>query len=809
MIYLVTNRPNLTSSDLYKVISVEESLKLLEPLRNVGLDTETQGFSPYLKKLLLLQLGCKSFQVVIDCVTVDVQLYKEYLESDRLFIGWNLKFDVRFLFHQGIIPRNLFDGYIAEKMRWLGWPSGMHSLSLKSAGENYLNIELDKSVRGQIIWQKELTDAIIEYSAKDVEFLEDIMNKQTEILYSRGQKLAMDIENKMVLVTAYFEYCGVKLDVDKWKAKMKKDEEVLGEALEELNNFIIDYYTERMIPGSSWIADDIILFEHSDGVSGEPYDNLIKPDFNYEAIGEPQKVFYDNTQTKETPEFGRPLDKGYVIKQKIKRRFPFVERIQPTLFGFETGEYKCTVNWNSSKQVIPLLKYFGFNLSVKDKTTNLEKDSVDATILEGQINRHPIAKIYLKFKAAQKVTSTYGQNFLDLVNPVTGRIHTQFNQIGTDTNRLSSGGGDDKEVLPGKKVPLVNMQNLPADSETRACFVAEKGNCWLSMDYGGEESVILANISKDKALIDLFTTGCGDLHSLVAKMVFVDELKDIPVEKIKKIRPDLRQKAKSPEFTFAYGGDANTLISKDHIPKDEAFQIEANYKKGFPGVSSYQDNQRKLIMKLGYVDTCPEVGFRAYLYDFDKLNAIQKQFNSEFWDRYRELKTTDPNDPMVQDVKYYFKRKSSSERQSINYPIQGRGSAIFKICAVNLFQWVLDNNLFGIVKFCVPVHDEFNIEAPSDMAEMVAEKLHECMVRSGKFICKIVPLDADISRLSRCIKDFEYNGELLAKEGDAIHNNGHSFINITQNKEWHIKISSKETSGFFDSKGPLPNFWIH
>lgn len=104
---------------------------------------------------------------------------------------------------------------------------------------------------------------------------------------------------------------------------------------------------------------------------------------------------------------------------------------------------------------------------------------------------------------------------------------------------------------------------------------------------------------------------------------------------------------------------------------------------------------------------------------------------------------------------------------------------------------------------------EFNIEAPSDIAEMVAEKLHECMVRSGKFICKIVPLDADISRLSRCIKDFEYNGELLAKEGDAIHNNGHSFINVTQNKEWNIKISGKEISDFFDSKGPLPNFWIH
>ena len=212
MIYLVTNQRTLFESEIYKVISVEESLRLLNPLTIVGLDTETQGFSPFLKKLLLLQLGNKDFQVVIDCTTVDVTLYKEYLESDRLFIGWNLKFDVKFLFYHGIVPTKLYDGFIAEKMRWLGYPSGMHSLSLKSAGENYLGIELDKSIRGEIIWRKELTDEIIIYSANDVKYLEDIMNKQLEILLPRGQKLALEVENRAILPTAYFEFCGANLD---------------------------------------------------------------------------------------------------------------------------------------------------------------------------------------------------------------------------------------------------------------------------------------------------------------------------------------------------------------------------------------------------------------------------------------------------------------------------------------------------------------------------------------------------------------------------------------------------------------------
>ena len=122
--------------------------------------------------------------------------------------------------------------------------------------------------------------------------------------------------------------------------------------------------------------------------------------------------------------------------------------------------------------------------------------------------------------------------------------------------------------------------------------------------------------------------------------------------------------------TFAYGGDANTLIGRDHIPEDEARKIEANYRKGFKGVDTYQSRQRKLVMQLGYIDECPEVGFRAYIYDFDKLSATQSKFCKEFWDRYRELKTNNPDCDEVAEVRHYFKRKSASERQSINYPMK-------------------------------------------------------------------------------------------------------------------------------------------
>ena len=197
--------------------------------------------------------------------------------------------------------------------------------------------------------------------------------------------------------------------------------------------------------------------------------------------------------------------------------------------------------------------------------------------------------------------------------------------------------------------------------------------------------------------------------------------------------------------TFAYGGDANTLIGRDHIPEDEAKKIETNYRKGFRGVDAYQSRQRKLVMQLGYIDECPEVGFRAYIYDFDKLSTIQSKFNKEFWDRYRNLKATNPDCEEVVEVRQYFKRKSASERQSINYPIQARASAIYKIAMVNFFKWVVDNNLFGVVKFCIPCHDETNLEAPEEIAQEQADILVKSMMKGAEPFLNTLKLGATAS----------------------------------------------------------------
>ena len=116
MIYLVTKNRELFTNEVYKIIGVDESLSLLEPLKIVGLDTETSGLDPYTCNLLSLQLGNYDTQIVIDCLTVDILKYKDYLESDRLFIGWNLKFDLKWLYKYSIIPKKVYDGFLAEKL---------------------------------------------------------------------------------------------------------------------------------------------------------------------------------------------------------------------------------------------------------------------------------------------------------------------------------------------------------------------------------------------------------------------------------------------------------------------------------------------------------------------------------------------------------------------------------------------------------------------------------------------------------------------------------------------------------------------
>lgn len=666
MIYLITKEQRLFDNQYYKIISVEESLALLKDMNPVGLDTETTGLDCWTDKLKLLQLGNADNQIVIDCLTIDINLYKDFLENPlKTFLGWNLKFDLKWLYRNNIFPRKVYDGFLAEKLLWLGYPSGSHPLSLKWASEYYIGVERDKSIRGKVIYAG-LTEDVIRYAANDVKYLEQIIKEQYKELQKKDLITAIKVENRFVLPLSYCEYCGIRLDENRWKTKMQKDQNKYNQTIEALNDWVVKHY---------------------------------------------------------------PEDKRFVKTD-----------LQGDLWnGYNTAP-RCIINWDSPKQVQILLEDIGFDLTVKDKKTGGTKKSIDAKVIKPQKKISDIAPIYLDYKEAAKVVSTYGQNVLDQINPVSGRIHTNYSQLGADTTRITSGGKDGN-------INYINLLNMPSDEETRACFTAEKGNLWISIDYSGQESALLASIANDKAMIHELDEGSGDMHSLVAYMSYSQIPREEPIAHIKKDYHNLRQEAKGIEFAINYGGDANTIASNKGIPIEEARQIYDAYMKGFSGIKQYQDFCRKDWFQKGYILLNELTKHKAFIFDYEELKSIRKAMNeSGYWDNYKRKKADNrKDDPQIEEVKHFFKRKSACEKQSINYRIQATGSMCLRFSLIYFFKYLRKNDLLNKVLICVCPYDEINCEAPQEIAEEVADNLHQCMIKAGKLFCTHCRLEVDIS----------------------------------------------------------------
>lgn len=387
MIYLVTKNSELFEATEYKIIGVDESLSLLYKESILQVDSETMGRNAHICNLLSFQFGSinKEWQLVIDCTTINIILYKQILE-EKLLIGHNLKFDLQFLYNYNIIPRRVYDTMIVEQLLYLGYmyipispkeyeffnytfpyliednpkkkSYGKYTLSfsLKAVAYKYLKVNLDKTIRGEIIWRG-LTTSTIVYAAHDTVYLYDIMVLQIKECKARNCLEGMKLECSVVPAMAYLEWCGIMLDEDKWKDKMTNDAKLLGESKQALDNFVTS-----------------------------------NPDLS---------------------------------------EFTYVERQGNLFTGFSLDPI-CTINWSSSTQVAKLAKKLGFDTVVKDKRTGQDKDSVLEKHLKPQVGiNDEFLKLYFDYQEHSKVVSSFGQGHLNAINPITGRIHTTYYQLGT------------------------------------------------------------------------------------------------------------------------------------------------------------------------------------------------------------------------------------------------------------------------------------------------------------------------------------------------------------------------------------------
>lgn len=542
MVYLVSKNKALFESELYKTISFSEALTILLPLKEVQIDTETMGLDCHTKALLTVQLGCTENQIVFDWTTLtkeEKRQLKEYMESDRLFIGHNLMFDLTFLYKQDIWPKNIYDTMIAEQLIFLGYPRILSdelvtelgvefpgyeyidkddngvplvslqrepywelSYSLKATAKRRINIDIDKTVRGKII-NEGLTEDVVLYAGGDVMWLEKIKDAQYEELERQELSKALLFECEFIKSLAYVKYCGVYLDPIKWQTKMNNDKNDLEQAIKELDEFVCNLDEQEYI--------------YRYATSKKERERIIT--LGFERFPEKDTEFE-------------------CWRYRIKGMFTHFN-CQASLFEeYDDTGPKCDINWSSSKQVIKLFELLGIQVKTFDKKTKREKKSIEEKLIAPQEKDFPIISVFLRYQAASKVVSTYGQNWLNAINPQTHRIHVELHSIGTDTARLSSGGGPYK----------LNQQNLPHDATTRACFTAEKGNKWISCDYSGQESCITASVSNDPRMCEILNTG-GDLHSEVAKACWPELLGGLTDDEVKTKYKSYRQDAKGVELT--------------------------------------------------------------------------------------------------------------------------------------------------------------------------------------------------------------------------------------------------------------------
>lgn len=687
MIYFVSNQQDLFGLEGIENISVGDSLKMLEDADMLQYDSETTGRDAHLCELLCVQFGDiqGENQIVIDCTTVDITLYKDILEQKYL-IGHNLKFDLQFLYNHGIVPRKVYDTMIVEQFIYLGYPvypkPGGVSYSLASVAKRHLGIDIDKSVRGEIIWRG-LDYEVIIYAANDVKWLAKIMDAQLQILRSRhnaiyGAKLECDFTPAI----AYLEWCGIKLDEGKWKEKMKHDKANLDKSLKILNDYCM---TKPELKKYIRVNNQLDLFEE---ISLEPY---------------------------------------------------------------------FAIDWQK-KEALSVFKDLGFNLSMVSKTTNQETESVLEKHLKSQKNIEPkFLDLYFDYQEFYKKITSFGQGHLNAINPKTGRIHTVYRAIGTKSGRMSSGSSQintdlakykglpinptSKQRSEGKVCSYPNMQQLPHDEETRACFVAEKGNLFCSCDWAAMEARIGADVYNEHKLLDEFLYGSGDTHAAYAKAVWPDELKDIPTKEVKAKRPDLRNKVKSIEFAVQFGSDGTAIAPQLGISEEEARNLVIKLLDGMSGLKRFKAEGSRMVRNTGYVEVMPQTGHRIYWWNWEEWKKEQESYTSEFWDEYK-LHHKGTGDDIAIQVSQHFKEASGWDRMALNGPTQGGGAVLLKEAATALFNWIVDNGYFGKILLVNFTHDEINSEFPEELKDIYPKLVENFMLEAGAKYYHKLPIPA-------------------------------------------------------------------
>jgi len=340
-------------------------------------------------------------------------------------------------------------------------------------------------------------------------------------------------------------------------------------------------------------------------------------------------------------------------------------------------------NIASPKQVGEIL-FDKLKIIEKAKKTKTGQYVTSEEVLQQLKNKHEIVADILEHRGLKKLIGTYVEALPKLINPRTRHIHTSFNQTITATGRLSSSDP--------------NLQNIPIrgedGKEIRKAFIPEPGCLFFSADYSQIELRVMAHLSKDPHMIEVFREG-KDLHAATAANIYKK-----PIEEVTR---DERTKSKRANFGIIYGITVFGLAERLDIPREEAKMLIDGYFATFPEVHDYMEKCKEIARQQGYVTTL--FGRRRYLPDINSANATVRGF---------------------------------AERNAINAPIQGTAADIIKVAMIHIFERFKAENIRS--KMILQVHDELNFSVYPEEKERVERIVIEEMQNAFQMQ---VPLVAD------------------------------------------------------------------
>lgn len=701
MKYFVTNNPHYESFEGFTIINEENAVDLVNDfiLQNdsIVLDLETTGLDPYIDFPLLIGIASEDTEFLIDAYNTSNSFKNKVFDDIKVLnikvIGHNIKFDIKFIFTTtGILLTNLYDTMIAEQRLFqkFGYRNGYADLSRR-----YLNTDetvIDKRIRMEFVGANPATFKFkqhhLDYASGDLSPLFAIKRLQDEGIYKKNMyNLIYKIENPLISIVAKAELEGFDFDSEKWKNLYERNldkrfeiECKLDEEFRRLRDNFTEHSTEERLRCSGGKYDKVRVLSP-----------LLK---HFEIDGTP----------KGKDLFGNPLTSKQVTG--VKKKIDF---------------YPNNLNFQSDPVIIELFAHLKEPLFTKAEhyeTPRFYKNKVDKRHQSFQTNEkafkrrlvdYPKSKmntfinLLLEHRKLSTRVNTFGMSFINHLNPITGKIHSEYRQCQAVTGRFQSGGG---KRNPDK----YNAQNIPRDAEMRNCFIAPKGYSIITADYSGAELIVMCSLSQD---MDLLEMSKRDMHSEIATKswrevykhrakVFLDLIVSknsiISQQELNKLyetnlelsrnfivdkspeKEHLRTAFKPITFGTIYGLRAKGLAKYLSIEVDEAQVIINTIKKTFPKVFAMVESYSKFAEKNGYVIISDRTFSRAY------FPNIIKELKGEF----------------SRDI--HFAEIMGDVNEARNIPIQGTQADFIKEASVRLQFYIDKFNIDAtILKW---VHDE-------------------------------------------------------------------------------------------------------